>query len=188
MFTIKPKKNSKKIFSNTVLIIFSVALISSWSTQNMAEAQTRDCLSTVVTRVDADYNGPVFLDAYWTDRSASSGGDVLNPSELIVGPGEGQSTLAVVFSNRSPLELYAITGYLRLPAGFEPGGTSAEPEAKSYFTNTISKNTVNVSQASYFGKLIEGEVFTLFFDVNITEKAKVGAYLGQVILDLQLLT
>ena len=183
MFTIKPKKNSKKIFSNTVLIIFSVALISSWSTQNMAEAQTRDCLSTVVTRVDADYNGPVFLDAYWTDRSASSGGDVLNPSELIVGPGEGQSTLAVVFSNRSPLELYAITGYLRLPAGFEPGGTSAEPEAKSYFTNTISKNTVNVSQASYFGKLIEGEVFTLFFDVNITEKAKVGAYLGQVILD-----
>lgn len=174
--------NPKMIFSKIALIVFSIILISSWYPQNMAEAQTRDCLSTVVTRVDADYNGPVFLDAYWTDRSASSV-DVLNPDELIVGPGEGQSTLAVVFSNRSPLEMYAVTGYLRLPAGFAPGGTSADPEAKSYFSSTISKNTANVSQASYFGKLVEGEVFTLYFDVDITEKAKVGSYLGQAILD-----
>ena len=174
---------SKMDSSKILLLVFSLILITSMYPQNIAQAQTRDCLSTVVTRVDADYNGPVFLDAYWTDRSASSVQDTLNPSELIVGPGEGQSTLAVVFSNRSPLELYAVTGYLRLPTGFKPGGTSAEPEAKSYFSSTISKNTADVSQASYFGKLAEGEVFTLYFDVDITEEAKVGAYLGQAILD-----
>ena len=187
MFTIN-KMNPKMIFSKIMPIVFCISLIFSLSPQNMAEAQTRDCLSTVVTRVDADYNGPVFLDAYWTDRSASSNVDVLNPNELIVGPGEGQSTLAVVFSNRSPSELYAVTGYLRLPTGFEPGGTSADPEAKSYFSNTISKNTANISQASYFGKLVEGEVFTIYFDINITDNAKVGSYLGQVILDYSIPT
>lgn len=165
-----------------LLGIFFVLIISTLIANQQAFAQVRDCRSTLVTRVDADYNGPVFLDAYWTDRSASSV-DVLNPNELIVGPGEGQSTLAVEFSNRSPLEMYAVTGYLRLPAGFEPGGTSANPEAKSYFSSTISKDITDVSQASYFGKLAEGEVFTLYFDVNITDKAKVGSYLGQAILD-----
>lgn len=167
-------------------IVFSLLLIamlfSVLGLPNPAQAQTRDCRSDLVTRVDADYNGPVFLDAYWTDRSESSV-DELNPNELEVGPSEGPATLAVVFSNRSPLEMYAVTGYLRLPEGFDPGGTSAVPEAKSYFTNTISRMAGDVSQASYFGKLAEGDVFTLYFDVDITDKAKVGSYVSSAILD-----
>ncbi|MCA9827716.1 MAG: hypothetical protein KC444_04900 [Nitrosopumilus sp.] len=170
---------SKNVVFSLLLIamLFSVLVFP-----NPAQAQTRDCRSDLVTRVDADYNGPVFLDAYWTDRSKSSV-DELNPNELEVGPSEGPSTLAVVFSNRSPLEMYAVTGYLRLPEGFEPGGTSAIPEAKSYFTNTISKMAGDVSQASYFGKLAEGDVFTLYFDVDITDKVKVGSYVSSAILD-----
>ena len=175
-----------KIISHTFALRFlAIALffiILSSFPSNFVHAQTRDCLSTTNTRVDADYNGPVFLDAYWTDRSESSI-DMLNPMELEVGPGEGPATLAVVFVNRSPLELYAITGYLRLPTGFEPGGTSAEPEAKSYFSSTFSRNTADVSQASYFDKLIEGDVFTMYFDVDITDEAKVGSYLSSAILD-----
>ncbi|MCV0431860.1 hypothetical protein [Nitrosopumilus sp.] len=168
---------------NIALRLFAiVTFLIIISLPSNAHAQTRDCLSTTNTRVDADYNGPVFLDAYWTDRSESSV-DVLNPLELEVGPGEGPSTLAVVFVNRSPLELYAITGYLRLPTGFEPGGTSAEPEAKSYFASSFSKNIGDVSQASYFDKLEEGEVFTLYFDVDILDTAKVGSYMSSAILD-----
>ena len=173
----KPKNIASQCLPLVLFLIVVFSLLP-----NFAHAQTRDCVSTTNTRVDADYNGPVFLDAYWTDRSESSV-DALNPLELEVGPGEGPSTLAVVFVNRSPLDLYAITGYLRLPAGFEPGGTSADPEAKSYFASTFSRVTKDVSQASYFDKLTEGEVFTLYFDVNITDKAKVGSYLSSAILD-----
>jgi hypothetical protein len=179
MFTTRTQ--SKNIVLKNLSIVFFLILVVS-VLPNFAHAQTRDCLSTVNTRVDADYNGPVFLDAYWTDRSESSV-DMLNPMELEVGPSEGPSTLAVVFVNRSPLELYAITGYLRLPTGFEPGGTSAVPEAKSYFASTVSRMTGDVSQASYFNKLEEGEVFTLYFDVNITDDAKVGSYVSSAILD-----
>lgn len=171
--------------SNIVLKLLSISLflllVISVS-PNFTHAQQSDCSSSTNTRVDSDYNGPVYLDAYWTDRSASST-DTLNPSELEVGPGEGPSTLAVVFVNRSPLNLYAITGYLRLPAGFEPGGTSTIPEAKSYFASTFSRSVGDVSQASYFAKLTEGEVFTLYFDVDITDDAKVGSYLSSAILD-----
>lgn len=166
-----------KILSITLFLILAVSL-----SPNFVHAQVRDCTSSTNTRVDADYNGPVFLDAYWTDRSESSV-DVLNPIELEVGPGEGPSTLAVVFVNRSPLDLYAVTGYLRLPDGFEPGGTSADPQAKSYFASNFSRMINDVSQASYFEKLTEGEVFTLYFDVDITDDAKVGSYLGSAILD-----
>ena len=170
---------SKNIVLRLLVIATFLIIIS---LPSFAQAQTRDCLSTTNTRVDADYNGPVFLDAYWTDRSESSA-DTLNPMELEVGPDEGPSTLAVVFVNRSPLELYAITGYLRLPAGFEPGGTSADPEAKSYFASSFSRNVADVSQASYFSKILEGDVFTLYFDVDIMEDAKVGSYLSSAILD-----
>ncbi len=182
MFITKNYLHSKNAIPKISVIVFSIILITSLCPQTPANAQTRDCLSDTVTRVDADYNGPVFLDAYWTDRSSTVESE-LNPIELMVGPGEGQSTLAAVFVNRSPLELYAVTGYLRLPTGFEPGGTSADPETKSYFESRFSKNVRDVSQASYFDKLDEGEVFTLYFDVNITNEASVGAYIGQALLD-----
>ncbi|MEK6946320.1 MAG: hypothetical protein AABX32_01830 [Nanoarchaeota archaeon] len=182
MFTTKNQMHSKNAFTKFAVIVFSIIMLTSSFPLTPADAQTRDCLTDTVTRVDADYNGPVFLDAYWTDRSSTVENE-LNPTELVVGPGEGQSTLAVVFVNRSPLELYAVTGYLRLPDGFIPGGTSADPEAKAYFESRISKNSQDVSQASYFDELEEGEVFTLYFDVEITDEAVVGSYRGQAILD-----
>ncbi|MCV0409694.1 hypothetical protein [Nitrosopumilus sp.] len=175
-------KSKNMVLKMLSLSLFAILVIS--VLPNFANAQTfrSDCSSSTTTRVDADYNGPVFLDAYWTDRSSSST-DSLNPNELEVGPGEGPSTLAAVFVNRSPLELYAVTGYLRLPDGFKPGGTSADPQAKSYFASTFSKSIGDVSQASYFAKLVEGEVFTLYFDVDITDDAEVGSYLSSAILD-----
>jgi len=147
-----------------------------------AQGQVRDCLSTLVTRVDADYNGPVFLDSYWTDRSASSI-DTLNPIELEIGIDEGPSTLAVVLVNRSPLELYAVTGYLKLPDIFKPSGISASPEAKAYFDSVADRRDQNVAYSSHYDTLSEGEVFTLYFDVYVGPEVKIGTYAGSLIVD-----
>ena len=169
-------KNSFTLLGLTVtILLFSNMFIP-------VEGQTRDCLSTLVTRVDADYNGPVFLDSYWTDRSASSE-DTLNPRELEVGIDEGPSTLAVVLVNRSPLELYAVTGYLKLPDAFTPGGISASPEAKTYFNSMAGRTVQNIAYASHYDTLSEGEVFTLYFDVNVGPEVKIGTYAGSMIVD-----
>ncbi len=127
-----------------------------------ADAQIRDCTSKLVTRVDADYNGPVFLDAYFTDNTDTSGTS-LNPIQLEVGPGEGPSTLAVVLSNRGSLDLYAIVGFLSLPEGFEPSGISNSKEAQTFFTTTKGRGLGgSVTGAPYMGQVTEGGVFTLF--------------------------
>ena len=182
MFIIKNYIFLKKSLPKISVLFFSIILISSFAPQNSANAQVTDCLTSTVNRVDANYNGPIFLNAYWTDRSASSV-DETNPIELVVGPGEGQATLAVEYSNRGPSELYSINGYLRLPTGFTPGGTSADPESKAYLAEIISKNIIDVSQAAYYGKVAEGGVFTLYYDVLITEDSTVGSYVSSSILD-----
>ena len=148
-----------------------------------ADAQTRDCISTLVTRVDADYNGPVFLDAYFTDNTDTSGTS-LNPIQLEVGPGEGPSTLAVVLSNRGALDLYAVVGFLSLPEGFEASGISSSKEAKALFTATKGRGLGgSVTAAPYMGQVTEGGVFTLYFDVNITDEAQVLGHAGKMIVD-----
>jgi len=148
-----------------------------------ADAQTRDCLSTLVTRVDADYNGPVFLDAYFTDNTDTSGTS-LNPIQLEVGPGEGPSTLAVVLSNRGPLDLYAVVGFLSLPEGFEPSGISNSKEAKALFTSIKGRGLgATITAAPYMGQVTEGGVFTLYFDVKITDEAEVLGHAGKMIVD-----
>jgi len=148
-----------------------------------ADAQTRDCISTLVTRVDADYNGPVFLDAYFTDNTDTSGTS-LNPIQLEVGPGEGPSTLAVVLSNRGALDLYAVVGFLSLPEGFEASGISNSNEAKALFSSLKGSGLgSSVTAAPYMGQVTEGEVFTLYFDVKITDEAQVLGHAGKMIVD-----
>ena len=164
-------------------ILFSVLLFSSIYYPITANAQQMDCLSTLVTRIDADYNGPVFIDSYWTDSSASTE-EVLNPIELEVGPGEGPSTLAVVLTNRSPLEAFAITGFMKLPdQGFMPGGISATPEAKALFQSFGGRGITNPAMATYHAKVDPGQTFTLHFDINILDEASVGTHSAQLIID-----
>ncbi len=174
-------KKSIKLLSISVL--FSVLMLSSIAYSNHAHAQTMDCLSKLTTRIDSDYQGPVFLDSYWTDSSASSE-EQLNPIELEVGPGEGPSTLAVVLTNRSTLEAFAITGFMKLPGeGFEPGGISATPEARAYFQAVTGSGITNPALATYHDKVEPGETFTLHFDLNILDEATVGTYASALIID-----
>jgi hypothetical protein len=105
-------------------------------------------------------NGPVFLDAYWVDRNSST--DATASARKEVGPGDGASTLAVILVNRGTSPITAVTGSLILPEGFSAYGSAGAE--------------VNTVQASYNQMVEEGAAFTLYFDINVSDKATVGTY------------
>lgn len=109
--------------------------------------------------IEANYSGPVFLDAYWTSGSSSQNG-----TEVDVGPGDGSSTLAVVLVNRGPSDIAGITGTLTLPSGFQATGKSAGAPAVATF-NQLAR---------------VGNPFVLFFDVDVLDNARVGEYTARL--------
>ncbi|MER3407636.1 MAG: hypothetical protein C4292_02285, partial [Nitrososphaera sp.] len=110
--------------------------------------------------IDANYSGPVFLDAFWTNRtSPPPQGTSLEKIE--VGSGDGVSVLAVTLVNRGFSEITGITGTLRLPAGFTAAGGSS-----------------TAATATYNNLVAPGDTFTLFFQVNVTDKAAVKDYVA----------
>src|SRR5438132_2170151 len=112
--------------------------------------------------IDAYYSGPVFLDSYWT-----SGLSNRNGSELDVSPGDGPSTLAVVLINSGPSDISGITGRLTLPDGFKTTGKPPGTPAVATF-DQIAK---------------AGSTFTLFFDVDVLDSAKVQDYTARLSID-----
>jgi hypothetical protein len=108
--------------------------------------------------IDANYSGPVFLDAFWTDRTtAPPAGTSLEKIE--VAPGDGASVLAVTLVNRGFSEITAVTGFLSLPGGFKAAGTGTG-QAVATYNNIVPA----------------GGAFTLFFQVDITDKASIREY------------
>lgn len=160
-----------------IFLVFQVIVPNSMN----AYAQSFDCDSSLVTRVDASYQGPVVLDTYLTDASAATG-TVENPKKVEIGPSEGPTTLAVVLVNRSQQDLYAITGYLKLPKGFSAGGTSATPEARAMFSPVKGAGFNDPAIASYFSTISPGQTFTLYFDINVLDDVKVGNYYASLIV------
>ena len=127
-------------------------------------------------------SGPVYLNSYWTDQgssssststtsgsssssSASSSGVLLRKQ---VGPGDGAATLAVVLLDRGLSDITGITGHLTLPSGFTPNG---------------ARSGSNIADASYNSLVSAGNTFTLYFDINVTNRTNVGAYVSS--LDVQ---
>jgi hypothetical protein len=74
------------------------------------------CNTTITTRIDQFYSGPVVVDSYWTESRSSLG----NPAESAasvereVGPGEGRATLAVVLVNRNSVDVSAAVVLLKI--------------------------------------------------------------------------
>src|SRR5437660_36163 len=156
--------------------VLSLLLIMSFSVPNSFNAYaSASCNSSIANMDDSSYRGPVYLDSYWTDQSASST-TTGNPVKKEIGPGEGPSTLAVVLVNRSPNDIIDVTGVLNLPSGFVPTGTSGDASAKNIFKATLRTGAINPAVASYDNTVTSGSTFTLYFDVDVTKQTKVGLY------------
>lgn len=109
--------------------------------------------------VDSNYGGPVFQDAFWTDRKTlpPAGTSLAN---VEVAPGDGTSVLAVVLVNRGFSDITAVSGQLELPDGFSATG----------------KGSGRTATASYNDIVRAGGAFTLFFEADVSERARVGTH------------
>jgi hypothetical protein len=120
-----------------------------------------------------------FVDVYWAANTAriASGNNTLSttvlPSQQEVGPGEGQSILAVVLSNTAFSNINGIIGYLTLPSGFSAvtgGGTSSNN------VHQITANSPVTAIASLNSLVQSGQTYTLYFKVKIENSATVGTH------------
>jgi hypothetical protein len=111
---------------------------------------------------------PSYLEAYWTEDSFSTSTSTANNSKKEIGPGEGTSTLAIVFVNRGRSDITGVTGYLTLPPGFR----AIEGE------NNVT--SPNVAVASYDSIVKAGDTFTMHFTMDVLPQAKVGPYTGDL--------
>ena len=136
---------------------------------------------------DDDKNeGPTnfaFIDSFFTDQTAkgsviagtssdsSATQDIRPVIKQEVGPGEGDSMLAIVLINRGFSDVTSIRASLDFPAGFS--------------SNVTPKNIDNdTSLASYNGLVEAGQTFTLYFPVNISKDTQVGKeYTGSLNID-----
>ena len=136
---------------------------------------------------DDDKNeGPTkfaFIDSFFTDQTAkgsviagtssdsSATQDIPPVIKQEVGPGEGDSMLAIVLINRGFSDVTSIRASLDFPAGFS--------------SNVTPKNIDNdTSLASYNGLVEAGQTFTLYFPVNISKDTQVGKeYTGSLNID-----
>jgi hypothetical protein len=107
--------------------------------------------------IETNYSGPVIHDAFWTDRTTMPP-EGTSLEKVEVGPGDGASVLAVVLVNRGLSEITSITGTLDLPSGFKAVSGSREAVARH-------------------PEIVEpGDTFTLFFEVDVPDSARVQGY------------
>ncbi|HXW11837.1 MAG TPA: hypothetical protein VD694_03680 [Nitrososphaeraceae archaeon] len=125
---------------------------------------------------DDENEGPTkfaFIDSFFTDQIAqgsviaatssdsSATQDIPPVTKQEVGPGEGDSILAIVLINRGFSDVTSIRATLDFPSGFS--------------SNITPKNIDNdTSLASYNGLVEAGQTFTLYFPVNISKDTQVG--------------
>jgi hypothetical protein len=177
-----------------ILMLFSPTVISSFnaygqtttttttSTSGLTSQQTQDCFAPLTTILDATYAGPVVVDSYWVDQGTSTSTDVTsNPVKKEIGPGEGASVLAVVFSNRnSNFPITSVTAYLNLPSGFSPTGESANPQLLQQHYQA-SRAVSNPAIGNFYGQIAPGASFTIYFNINVLPSARVGTFATTVV-------
>lgn len=118
-------------------------------------------------------NSPAFQDSYWTDNLSSIPG--AKQTKVEVGPGEGSSTLAIVLVNKARQDITGVKGALTLPEGFEAVSSPRDQQGNTSLTNT-SGTDGQIAEASLRSVVKAGDTFTLYFDVNVLQGAKVRQY------------
>jgi hypothetical protein len=102
--------------------------------------------------------------------------DITKKIEKEVEPGEGISTLAIELVNTARNDITAVKGFLTLPKGFQD---AADVNIIKPNTNNISNRIINfnnISTASHNSIVRAGDLFTLFFDINILNDTYIGQY------------
>ena len=119
-------------------------------------------------------NSPAFQDSYWTDNLSSIPG--ARQTKVEVGPGEGSSTLAVVLVNKARQDITGVTGALTLPDGFEAVRSPMYQINNGTTNSTGGIGGGRTAVASLSSVVKAGETFTLYFDINVLQDAKVKQY------------
>jgi hypothetical protein len=145
-----------------------------------------------------------FVDAYWADNtvvgntnngnsssftSNIGAGSFPVPPQKEVGPGEGQSILAVVLSNTGFSDINGVVGYLTLPSGFS-AATSGSSSTAGVDVPIVGNNQTGVNSGTFshvqtqqqpsiasINNIVKaGQTYTLFFKVKILKTANVGSH------------
>jgi hypothetical protein len=168
------RKNSSPLISLglcslLISVIAYLVLFTIFGANVFAQSANSSPPTIIPISVQTDRD-PSFLEAYWTEDSISTSTSTTNNSKKEIGPGEGTSTLAIVFVNRGRTDITGVTGYLTLPSGFR----AIEGE-----NNVTSPNVV---VASYDSIVKAGDTFTMYFTMDVLPQAKVGPYTGDLTL------
>jgi hypothetical protein len=164
------------ILLSTVIIVLSIFYLS--------------IQSFVTVQAQLEEKDIEFQQSYWTESSQSistaSSSEQIESStttdntkkiEKEVGPGEGISTLAIELVNTARTDITAVKGFLTLPKGFEDAediNINNQNVNNSTSNRTINYNNISVSSHN---SIIEvGDIFTLFFDINILNDIDIGQY------------
>ena len=180
-FILNPKllRKQANLFKYFILILTVIAL-SIFSLPNLKSIVT---VYAQLEEKDIEYQ-----QSYWTESSQSvstASSDQIESSattdstkkiEKEVEPGEGISTLAIELVNTARTDITAVKGFLTLPKGFQD---AADVNIIKQNTNNTYKRIINfnnISTASYNSIVQAGDLFTLFFDINILNDTYIGQY------------
>ncbi|MDE1727352.1 MAG: hypothetical protein KGH89_08855 [Thaumarchaeota archaeon] len=170
------KNLAPKIIS-AVLIVLLFAPSFNMPSSAQVEQQN-NCAAPLTTTINAFYSGPVATDAYWVNQGVSSASNSTstNPVKKEVGPGEGAETFAVVLINRGNFPINSVTGFLNLPPGFTSTGESKVPQLLQQYNPASKFANSNYALGSFYGSVQPGGTFVLYFNVNVSDTAKVQTY------------
>jgi hypothetical protein len=170
-----PISSSAKNYTNRMLLTVGTFLILVLGIVggNIGSTTNNSYLIKAYGQTD---NSPAFQDSYWTDNLSSIPG--ARQTKVEVGPGEGSSTLAIVLVNKARQDITGVKGSLTLPDGFE-AVSSIKNRPGDTLTNTTGAGIGpdgQIAEASLRSIVKAGDTFTLYFDVNVLDGAKVRQY------------
>lgn len=157
------------LYTSLIPVVAFFVLFTTFGVNAFAQSSNSSPPTTTPISVQTD-RAPSFLEAYWTEDSISTSTSTTNNSKKEIGPGEGTSTLAIVFVNRGRTDITGVTGYLTLPPGFK----AIEGE------NNVT--SPNIAVASHDSIIKAGDTFTMYFTMDVLPQAKVGPYTGDLTL------
>lgn len=157
------------LYTSLIPVVAFLVLFTTFGVNAFAQSSNSSPPTTTPISVQTD-RAPSFLEAYWTEDSISTSTSTTNNSKKEIGPGEGTSTLAIVFVNRGRTDITGVTGYLTLPPGFK----AIEGE------NNVT--SPNIAVASHDSIVKAGDTFTMYFTMDVLPQAKVGSYMGDLTL------